>query len=291
MSGNFSNFISSTYNTSYSNACVAVYTSFFITTTCLLLPLFALIIYMGYQQWRKKSSFGRATTSHSDIFTYNIIPLELFNIFVNGCYVYLMFIHQKMLIKVLRVLGTICLNGQNAIHLIACVEHYVAVLHPVMYLESKKPRNIRIRNISLVCFWVLLIGGSLSAQDVHMESASLFVTAMLILGLQVIFVAFCNISILCSITRPEPGDVHQGRRNVGLRKKRAFYTVTAIMGALLTRFFGIFLQVVCLLWMNKNCFISSLFLGFGLPSCLVQPLLFLYRAGKLGCSRGSTMAT
>lgn len=224
MAANFSNFTSDFY----SNACVVAYTGFFITTT-LLLPLFALIIYMGHQQWREKSSVGRATTSHSDVFTYNIIPMELFSILANGCKVYLMLSHQMTLIKLTRVLMTVSMNGQNAIHLITCVEHYVAVLHPMTYLESKKPLNIRIRNISIVCFWVWLIGGSLSEQNLDLRLDSILIITMLSLGLQVAFIAFCSISILCSLTSPGPGDAHRGRMNVDLRKKRAFYTVTTII--------------------------------------------------------------
>lgn len=294
MLANFSNFTSDFY----SNACVIASTGFFITTT-LLLPLFALIIYMGHQQWREKSSVGRATISHSDVFTYNILPMELFSILANGCNVYLMLTHQTTLIKLPRVLVTISMNGQNVIHLISCVEHYVAVLHPITYLQSKNPRNIRIRNISIVCLWVCLIGGSLSAQKLELTLDSILIITMLSLGLQVAFIAFCGISILCSLTSPGPGDAHRGRVNVDLRKKRAFYTVTAVMGALLIRFFGIFLQVFVFFWMNNTCFIQSFFGCFGLPSSLVQPLLFLHRAGKLpfcttqrlGRIGGSTKAT
>lgn len=277
MSANFSNVTGDFY----SNACVVAHTGFFISTT-LLLPLFALVIYMGHRQWREKSSVGRATTSHSDLFTYNILPMELFSILANGCNVYLMLNRQTTtLSKVSRALTFLSVSGQNAIHLATCVEHYVAVLHPVTYLQSKKPRNIRIRNISFLCFWVWLIGGSLSLETVDLRLDSSLIITLILFGLQISVIAFCSISILCSLTGPGPGDAHRGRMTVDLRKKRAFYTVTTIMGALLIRFFGIILQVVCILWMNNNCLFQILFMWFGLPSSLVQPLLFLHRAGKL----------
>lgn len=279
MSGNLSNFTILTPEAIY--PCAVVYCCFFITTV-LLLPLFALILYMGHHQWRKKSSVGRATISHSDVFTYNIIPMELFGILSNGCNLYSMLANVTTFIQLSQILATISMNGQNVIHLTTCVEHYVAVLHPVQYLKSKKPCSIRIRNISIVCFWILLIlGSSVTSQYVKIEIYNIYITGIFILGLKFLFVVYCNISILCSLTRPGPGVAHRDMMSVDLKKRRAFYTVTTIMVVLLIRFLGYIFQLVCVLWVKGNCLAMTFLLWLSLPSSLVQPLLFLHRAGKL----------
>lgn len=283
MSGNFSNFTNPTAEAffSYPTTCAVVYICFF-TTTLLLLPLFALILYMGHQQWRKKSSVGRVTISHSDVVAYNIIPMELFGVLGNGCNVYFIFTNVTIFLKLSLIFLAISMNGQNVIHLITCVEHYVAVLHPVKYLKSKKPRNITIRNISIVCFWVLLIlGTSITVQHVYIQLHKICVVGIFLLALQFLLVVYCHISILCSLTRAGPGVAHRDKMSVDLKKRRAFYTVTTIMGVLLIRFLGSIFQLVCALWMKNSCIIQSLFLWSSLPSSLVQPLLFLHRAGKL----------
>lgn len=281
MSGNLSNFTSTTTNDVYRYPCLVVCMCFF-STTVLLLPLFALILYVGRQQWRKKSSVGRAMISHSDFFAFNIIPMELFGVLGNGCNVYFMFTKQQISIILSQMLVVISMNGQNVIHLITCVEHYVAVLHPVQYLMSKKPCNIKIRNISFMCFWAALISVSpITVKYINLNLYEIYIIAIFLLGVQFLLVVFCSISILRSLTRPGPGDTHRDTVSVDLKKRRAFYTVTTITGVLLIRFLGSFFQMACLLWMNNNCFIQSFFMWFGMPSSLVQPLLFLHRAGKL----------
>lgn len=286
MSGNLSNFTNQTTNSLLSYPCITVYFCFFIITVFLLL-FFALILYMGHHQWRKKSSVGRTTISHSDVLTYNIVPMELFGVFGNGCMVFYILTNVTILIKLSQVFVVISVNGQNAIHLITCVEHYVAVLHPVQYLKSKKPRSVRNRNIIIVCFWiiwviwVIIIGTSPQMMDLNVQLHGMYGIGILILGLQFLVVVYCNVSILCSLTRPGPGVAHRDTMSVDLKKRRAFYTITTIMAVLLIRFLGSIFQIFCVVWMENDCLIQSVFVWFSLPSSLVQPLLFLHRAGKL----------
>lgn len=254
----------------------------FFGSTVLLLPLFALVLYFGLRRWRIKNSLGKATISHSDFFTYNIIPMELSSVIGHGCNVFFMFTKLNVFITLTQVFLVIGINGQNLIHLITCVEHYVAVLHPVQYLRSKNPRNITIRNISFACLWTVLVSGSgLSAQYMNLQPFEIYIMAIPFLGAQFLFVVYCNFSILRSLTRRGPGVTQRDPVSVDLKKRRAFYTVTTVMVALLARFLGSFFQMACFLWMSNNCFVQGIFTWFGLPSSLVQPLLFLHRAGKL----------
>lgn len=53
-----------------------------LTSYTLLLPVFIFVLFVGYQRWRKQRSVVTATamTSHSDIFTYNLVFLEIFSV-------------------------------------------------------------------------------------------------------------------------------------------------------------------------------------------------------------------
>lgn len=281
MSGNWSNSSSATAISIVSHPCTILYLCFF-TATVLLLPLFALVLYIGHHQWRGTGSVGMAAISHSDVLTYNIIPVELFSIFGHMCNLGLIFTNVKMFVQLAFIFVTIGTNGTTTIHLLTCVEHYVAVCHPVQYLKSKKPRNIRIRNISIVCYWLLSVSGSsMAVQYLNIGQPQIFIMGIFTLSLQFLCVVYCNILILCSLRRPGPGAAHRNTVTVNVKKRRAFYTVTAIMAVLLLRFLGAIVQLVCLLWLMNNCFIQMFCLLFNLPSSLVQPLLFLHRAGKL----------
>ncbi|KAM7366555.1 hypothetical protein PAMP_015988 [Pampus punctatissimus] len=70
---------------------------------------------------------------------------------------------------------------------------------------------------------------------------------------------------------------------------RAFYTIMAIMVALLLRFGGhlLVLSIHATLAVKQSVRCGVLVSGvwFCIPSSLVLPLLFLHRAGKLLCSK------
>lgn len=125
-----------------------------------------------------------------------IIPMELFGVLGNGCNVCFVLTNVKIFSILAQIFVMISMNGQNVIHLTTCVEHYVAVLHPVQYLKSKKPCNIRIRNISTVCFWAILITGCfLTVQYIHLEQYEIYV-AILLLGFHLLSSAASQFSAL-----------------------------------------------------------------------------------------------
>ena len=88
-------------------------------------------------------------------------------------------------------------------HMLTCVERYLAVVHPVIYLSLRRERGIRIRNISFGCVWLLSFGASLISFDnvlVNMD-VSLFIFSLFV-------ISFCSLSVLCVLIRPGP--VEQG---------------------------------------------------------------------------------
>lgn len=44
--------------------------------------------------------------------------------------------------------------------LMTCVEHYLAVVHPITYLSLRKAKGIRIRNITAGRIWLLIFAAS-----------------------------------------------------------------------------------------------------------------------------------
>ena len=256
-------------------------TFFTITSIFLLLPLYIYVLYLGFKRWRQQRS--NTTTSHSDVFTYNMVIVELMSVF--GSVLICCGLHtdlpQMMTVGIL--LESINLSGQMFFHLLTCVERYLAVVHPITYLSLRQERGIRIRNNNVVCAWLLsfALTGLLYSENQVLNDIMSFGSVAFVL----ILISLCSLSVLCVLIRPGPGEGGGGREQVDQSKLRAFYTIMVILGVLMVRLGGSILinalydspQLVG----TNGCGLLSSIVWFCLPSTLVLPLLFLQRAGKV----------
>ncbi|XP_051256069.1 uncharacterized protein LOC127363544 isoform X1 [Dicentrarchus labrax] len=261
-------------------------TSYFITNILLLLPLCTFILYLRLQRWRQQRSTSTAAmTSHSDAFTYHMVIIELIGIlsfFLSCCGIYSDHIGVLM---AGHCLWTFIWFGQMFFHTLTCVERYLAVVYPITYLSLKRERGIRIRNISIGCVWLLCFGGT---SLITLENASL-IADLCVLSLSFFVISLCNVSVLCILIRPGPGKQGGDRERVDKSKQRAFYTMLAILGALLLRcIWNVVWFAFYIMTENGECVLMTSGLWFNLPCSLVLPLLFLHRARMLVCCKNNT---
>jgi len=264
-----------------SRPAMATFTTFF-ATYILLMPLFILVLYVGYQRWRKQPSGStEMTTSNSDIFTYNVIVLELISLAGCCCYCYAIWTNVQSMMGVGRDLSFFTSSGQSLFHVLTCVERYLAVVHPITYWSLRQAGGVRIRNISIGCVWLLclmiLIVTKVFSRYTIMVMQSCFLVFLILV------VSFCSLSVLWVLIRPGPGEGGRDREHADQSKRRAFHTITAIMVALWLRFVGVLAGV---LTSNSThtptlCAVVSSGAWLTMPGSLVLPLLFLHRAGKL----------
>lgn len=124
----------------------------------LLLPLLTYDLYISDQNWRKPHSVATAAmTSHSDVFTYNVVDLELTGVLGSLVYCCGTYTQQQIVIVVGLLIFSIISPAQSLFHLLICVERYLAVIHPVTYLRWKQVGGVRIRNQHgglAVLFWI-----------------------------------------------------------------------------------------------------------------------------------------
>lgn len=268
---------------------IYVFSTMFITNL-LLLPVFVSVYYLGYQQWRQQRSSSTSATSHSDLFTYHAIAVQLneflgLSLFFCGGYnkwAETMFVGQSLL----KVTAT----GQALFHILTCVEHYLAVVHPVAYLHLKQAGEVWIRNVSIGCVWLVSFGW---LPVYYVGSYELiWIFYLCILAPYLLVVPFCSISVLCALKRPGPGKGCAKKDQAHQSKQRAFFTISVILGVLLFRFVGnvsgnvIYSSTIV---SSDNFCVALMFLiWLDVPSGLVLPLLFLHREGKLQCCKQNT---
>lgn len=261
----------------------AIMTSFAITLFFILLPLFLFVIYLGLQQWLQQHP--TKSMSHSDIFTFNMIIIELINVFGSiiicvGTYTYTL-----QMITLGSYIFAFNFHGQIFFHLLICLERYLAVVHPITYLTLRKEKGIKIRNIFIVCVWVLCFA-SLSILSLKDGSEEILINSIILPTM--ITMIFCNLNILLVLIRPHPGNRHC--QKVDKSKMMSFCIVFVIMFVLLLRYgWDIFsLKLICFFkfqW-EQLCIILMSTVLTSIPSSMVLPLIFLYRARKqLWCNK------
>ncbi|KAF7661827.1 hypothetical protein LDENG_00251970 [Lucifuga dentata] len=279
---------SSSYECSDSRIGSLISTVFTIFKTFLLLPLSVLILYLGFKRWWQRAS--GSPTSNSDLFTYNMAVMELIGTSGSIFYVCGIYVRLPALMTVWWFIFSITFPGQVFLHILTCVERYLAVVHPITYVGLRKGGGVRIRNISIGCVWLMSFGsiGLLVLYSPRFPEVPFFC----ILVFSLIVVSFSSFSVLRVLKRPGPGEGGGNRERVDQSKQRAFQTITWIMAVLLFWFVGL-LTCVALhtspsLSVSDGCIVLLSGIWFSVPSSLVTPLLFLHRAGKLPCFHYNT---
>ena len=212
-----------------------------------------------------------------------MVILDLIGVLGFTFYFYGIYTDGQYIIEVGSGIFAVISPGQTLFHLLTCVERYLAVVHPVIYLRLRQGGGVRIRNISIGCFWCICF---ISA-GLKVCILGKVISDFVLLVFSSIVVCFCSISVLFVLICSGPGEGGGNRERVDQSKQRAFYTIMAIMAVLLLRFLSSIVNTSLYVLMSVTCqdyvLIWSLF-WFDVPSSLILPLLFLQRAGKLsGC--------
>lgn len=246
-----------------------------ITRVGIILPLSILVLYFGHQKWRRQRSF--ATVSHSDIFTYHLVVMEL--IWILG--VVSLYCGYSIDLPEVSLVGSCACSltfyGQTFFHILTCVERYLAVVHPITYLELRSARGVRIRNISTGCVWLLCFGLLYPTIKPSPSLPNIHLFCLLVFSLAV--VSFCSLSVLRAllVSGPRAGGGDQGR--VDQSKKRTFLTILVITGVLCLWFVGLFvssvLQEIKLMSTDVSCLFTVSVAVCNIPSSVTLPLLYL----------------
>lgn len=186
-------------------------------------------------------------------------------------------------------ISAVCMvyHSRLLFHCLTCVEQYVAVMHPLIYLNLKTERGVLVRNSVIAFVWLVSM---LNFVFSYLYSDNIPTIPYLLLcaaGLAVI--SYCSLSVLHALAHPGLREVSGNRRKVDKVKKRAYVTIAAIAGAMYVKYIG---TVTCLalhtspvLGYTKGCMVLMLTFWFCVPSSVCMPLLFLYRQGKIPCLR------
>lgn len=240
------------------------YTAFLLGYFGLTLPLFALILHVAVQRWRSAMS---TATCHMDVFAYHMVFLELLALAGGSVYYYSSVTgngHQWT--TMLSFIGV----DQSLFHLLACLDRYLAVAHPIRYMWMRQSAGIRLRNVGIGCAWLLGMPACAMGNNRRIYAFSFQFSSVL----------FSSGTLCALFAISQSGPKRESRD-----KQRALYAVAAITVTLVVRLLGnlvpVVLRATLSLSLRQHCLMMAASLPTSLPTSLVMPLLFLQRAGKL----------
>lgn len=242
----------------------AAYTAFLLGYLILPLPLFALVLHVAVQRWRLAMA---AAAGHMDVLTYNMVLLELLGL-AGACAYYYSSVtgNNNQWGTILAFIGV----DQSLFHLLACLDRYLAVVHPIRYMWMRQSAGIRLRNVGIGCAWLLGIPACVMGYKRRIYTFSVLFSSLLF-----------SSGTLCTLYAIS----HSGPKRESRDKQRALHAVAAITATLVLRFLGnlvpFILQATLGLSHRQYCLIMTTSLPTSLPTSLVMPLLFLQHAGKL----------
>ncbi|KAL2088337.1 hypothetical protein ACEWY4_015236 [Coilia grayii] len=218
---------------------------------------------------------GTGSSIESDFFFLNLALTDI--LFFTGFLMtpFLRFC-PKPLFKATGLFFAFIATGHPLFQMCICVERYLAVLHPVLF---QKYRPLRYRVACSAIVWVMVLPSCVLFLLDRNAAAIFWPTVNLIVFPVVIF---CCLAVLRALCKPGPGDRQRDRAGANQVKVRAFRIIAVIT----------FTQFIILIANIISCYARVLediqkqltydmTLLIMISAFLVQPLLFLHRAGKL----------
>ncbi|XP_068160381.1 P2Y purinoceptor 8-like [Antennarius striatus] len=157
-----------------------------------------------------------------------------------------------------------------------CLERYMAVVHPVVFLRFKP---LRYRLACCVVIWLLMLFYSIIPAFTISVRASVYLLTSMSMFLMVLMV-YCSVHILCVLSQPGPGD---GDRDKGVRRKAFKVIMTSMLFTVCTQAFRVFTVGPIVLFASQHVIDVAVLisLAISIVTGTATPVLYLYRAGKL----------
>lgn len=173
--------------------------------------------------------------------------------------------------------GLVLLIGRPLFLSFICVECYIGVLHPLIFLKLK-PMKYRIA-ISAVG-WIIIITSCLIGTTGVIKYYNFLLPQFLFFFLVKLYSC---LMVLKALMRPGPGDDVKQRNGVNLDKIKAFRMILFLLVSASLTYGPLFVSLVLyhILDLEKFLLSWSISLAFGIMLGIIYPVLHLKRIGKL----------
>ncbi|XP_029905356.1 lysophosphatidic acid receptor 4-like [Myripristis murdjan] len=265
------------------------YINYFITLPSWFYSLFIAVntvnLFLGFPSngfilWLMVTRAGRVNAL--EFFSLNLTVSELlFGLSSICAFIYLF--HKSVSVFVANVFFSIFLfMGRPLFQTCICVERYIAVVHPVLFLQLK---TLKYRVVCCAAVWLLVLGACI--MQVLMLN-NLILTQCCCIGVYLLLFSvklFCCLSVLRTLRKPGPGTGGRDKEGSDKVKMKSFKVLLIITVSTVLTYLPFIITFTLYGYISQEQFFAS----FGICTCfammtgIVHPFLYLHRMGKLPC--------
>ena len=219
---------------------------------------------------------GAGGTLASEFFTLNLTVNEILSCVYNVAMIIWIKRQSLVFLIIMSFFSGFLTVGRPLFQTCICLERYLAVVHPVVFLRYK-PLRYRLACSALVWMFVIVLSA-------FVEMSLSFIWFFSVLYLVVLLVhLFCCLSVLRALKRPGPGEGE--REGSSDFKRRAFKIILLILIAMLVTYLPFTITSLVQDVLCVNCFFFAFNICVSITTVCgcILPLLYLYRVGKCPC--------
>lgn len=240
----------------------------------------------GYVVWLIVTGAGRAVVS--DLYALNMAVSEILYCLSNVLGIFEKYVSEHVVLEKIHYFCYGLINTSRPLfQCCVCVERYLAVVHPVVFLKYKL---LRYKMLCSGLVWLTVLASC---------SSNIFLTYEIYLYFYLIMVlvlfsvkVFCCLAVLRALIQPGPAQGNRERKGTNHVKRKAFRVILFILVAMIVHYLPSLVEVILSIhfktatWNIHVYSAKMISFYFILISGFVHPFLYLHRVGKLPFIRG-----
>lgn len=216
----------------------------------------------------------------SEFFTFNLVLCEIIFCLKSPLLLLNLYVIKDTLAPLMDFFEGFLGMGRPLFQTCICAERYLAVIHPVLFLRYKP---LRYRLACSAIAWLVVLGCCVVSMKLYHSAFSIYMVMYVILFSVKLL---CSLMILRALRNPGPGEGMIDRERANQMKMKAFKIITVIMASTVVNYISLLL-LVPLQSIEEFDLIIAICISVSILTGLTQPFLYLHRAGKLSCLKGS----
>lgn len=226
---------------------------------------------------------GARESVASDFFALNLSVAEIILYFFSALGYFSSFVLHQYVGVIMAVCDAIITIGRPLFQCLMCVERYLAVIHPMIFLKYKP---LRYKLLCSAMGWLNIFASFLVYLfiDNAPKGINLYVTIYLLFWLFVML--FCCLAVLNALKRPGPGEGDRGREGANNIKMRAFRIIVVILSTAIICYIPLIVTTQLMHHLISVHFGRFIGVYIVVLTGFAQPILYLVKSGKLKCFAG-----